>query len=74
MYNDKKRAVLWAKEHWQIAGVACVFVPVLGFVLVDLGVMSVGGAVAAVIGSIGFVLMTTWDFTHDKDGEKTDAG
>lgn len=75
MRNDKKLAVLWAKEHWQIAAFACVCLPVIGAVLVDLDVVSVRGAVAATVAAIAYVLMTTWNFTHDRgDSDKHGSG
>ncbi len=70
MYNDKKRAVLWAKEHWHVAGFICACLPVVGAVLVDLGVLTVRAAVVATLAAVVYVLMTTWSSTHgdDEDG------
>lgn len=73
MHNDKKRAVLWAREHWHVALFACACLPVVAAVLVDLNVMTVRGAVVAVVTAIAYVLVTTWEFTHDRDDNKQEA-
>jgi Uri superfamily endonuclease len=62
-------AVIWAKEHWHVAFFACACLPVVGAVLVELGVVTVRCAVAAVLASIAYVLLTTWDFTRDRGTE-----
>jgi maltodextrin utilization protein YvdJ len=69
MHNDKNLAVLWAKEHWHVALFACLCLPFVGAVLVDLDVVTVRGAVAATVAAIAYVLMTTWNFTHDRDDD-----
>jgi hypothetical protein len=69
MHNDKKRAVIWAREHWHVALFVCACLPVLGAVLVDLHVVTVRGAVAAVVAAVVYVLVTTWKFTHDPGDE-----
>lgn len=76
MYNDKKRAVLWAKEHWHVAGFACGCIVVAAAVLVDLNVLSVRAAIASTVASIVYVLLTTWNFTHDRvaDDNQQKAG
>lgn len=70
MRNDKKLAVMWPKQHWQIAGFICACLPFVGLVLVEVGLMSVRAAVAAVTASIVYVLLTTWYYTYDPKRNK----
>lgn len=65
--NDRKRAVLWAKEHWHIAGFACACLPVLAAILVKLGVLTERAAVAAVFVAVAYVVFTTWRYTRNTE-------
>lgn len=69
--NDRKRAVLWAKEHWHIAGFACACLPVLAAILVKLEVLTERSAVAAVLVAVAYVVLTTWRYTRDTEKPKS---
>ena len=75
MHNDRNLAVIWAREHWHVAFFACACLPVVGAVLVELDVVTVRAAVAAVLAAVAYVLLTTWVFTHGRgDQHKREAG
>jgi hypothetical protein len=62
--------VLWAKEHWHIAGFACACLPVLAAILVRLAVLTERAAVAAVLVAVAYVVFTTWRYTRNTEQSK----
>jgi maltodextrin utilization protein YvdJ len=67
--NDRKLAVIWAKEHWHVALFCCACLPVLAAILVSLGVLTERAAVAAVVLAVAYVLALTWRYTRPGAGK-----
>ena len=66
----RKQAVWWPQEHWHVAVFACACVLIVAALLVDQHVLTVRAALAAAAASVVYVLLTTWQYTHDRDADK----
>jgi len=64
--DDGDKAVSWAREHWHVAFFLCACIGVLSAILVDVGLLSERAGLAAGLASAVYVLLTTWNSTHEK--------
>ena len=65
--DGRRLAVVWAKEHWQVAAFVCACIPWIGVILNYFDVLSAPAAVVAVIVSVVYVVVLTWAYTFDRD-------
>lgn len=62
--NDKHRAETWSREHWHLAVFACLCLPVVGAVLVQLDVITERRAWLATGLGVAYILAVTWYYTR----------